>query len=216
MIKAVIFDFDGVILESAGIKTRAFKKLFEQDYPEKVNGIIRYHKRNMGISRFVKFRHIYENILKMPLTIEEEKSLGRKFSEIVFEEIINAPFVAGAEEFIANNQRKYMMFIVSGTPEEELRDILNRRKISNFFKEVYGTPTSKPEIISMILERYSLSRKETVFVGDATNDLYAARENGIYFIARLNSENSELMNDQKWKIEDLKFLELLLRNIEQE
>ncbi|GAF78578.1 unnamed protein product, partial [marine sediment metagenome] len=34
MIKAIIFDFDGVIVESSDIKTEAFRELF-QDYPQK-------------------------------------------------------------------------------------------------------------------------------------------------------------------------------------
>ncbi|KFI34550.1 hypothetical protein HX99_01395 [Peptococcaceae bacterium SCADC1_2_3] len=47
MIKAIIFDFDGVIIESAEIKTRAFELLFA-GYPDKVKEIIAYHKKNMG------------------------------------------------------------------------------------------------------------------------------------------------------------------------
>ena len=52
MIEAIIFDFDGVILESADIKTNAFRTLFEKESPELINKIISYHFKNMGISRF--------------------------------------------------------------------------------------------------------------------------------------------------------------------
>ena len=61
MIKAIIFDFDGVLVESAEIKTEAFRQLFSS-FPDKVHEIVEYHKRNMGISRYVKFRYFYENI----------------------------------------------------------------------------------------------------------------------------------------------------------
>ena len=62
-IKAILFDFDGVILESVDIKGLAFCKLFE-NFPEHVTKIVQYHHANGGISRFNKFRYIYKNILK--------------------------------------------------------------------------------------------------------------------------------------------------------
>ncbi len=45
MIKAILFDFDGVILESMDIKTKAFSKLFTK-YPEYVDQIVKLHKDN--------------------------------------------------------------------------------------------------------------------------------------------------------------------------
>ena len=63
MLKAIFFDFDGVIVESAGIKTEAFRKLFS-NYPDQVDEIVDYHKANAGISRYDKFDYIYEKILK--------------------------------------------------------------------------------------------------------------------------------------------------------
>src|SRR5690606_22889470 len=42
---AVIFDFDGVILESVKVKTDAFKELFS-DYPEHLEAIVAYHENN--------------------------------------------------------------------------------------------------------------------------------------------------------------------------
>lgn len=213
MIKAIIFDFDGVIVESAGIKTKAFKKLFELEYPEKVDTIVDYHKRNMGISRFVKFRHIYENILKLPLTSAQEEKLGRTFSEIIFDEIIWAPFVRGAKEFIVRNQRKYAMFIVSGTPSGELQDILECRKIKNLFKEIHGTPQLKPDIICGILKRHSWRKEEVAFVGDAESDMRAAEVTGVHFIARTLPENSQNIQGCIWEIPDLVDLDAVIDKI---
>src|SRR5688500_11982342 len=79
--KAVIFDFDGVILKSVEIKTQAFLSLFA-DYPEYRDRILRYHLDNLGVSRYKKFEWIYSQLLRMPLENEERERLGAAFAEI--------------------------------------------------------------------------------------------------------------------------------------
>ena len=49
---ALLFDFDGVILESADIKTDAFRELFA-DQPAHVEEIVALHQRYGGVSRHV-------------------------------------------------------------------------------------------------------------------------------------------------------------------
>lgn len=211
MIKAVIFDVDGVIIESAGIKTKAFEALFAA-YPDKLSEIISYHQKNGGISRYVKFRYFYEKILGQELSAEKEAELGEKFSKIVLTQILEAPFVAGAIEFLNQYKNRYDLFIASGTPEAELQNILNHRQLTPFFLEVHGAPKDKAGIIEDILDRYTFQRKETVFIGDAESDRAAAEKTRILFIARLTRENPEL-KDCRWKVDDLTNLDTFLQNM---
>lgn len=54
MIRAIVLDFDGVIVESLDIKTRAFRDLFS-DYPQHLDKIMSYHLAHNAISRYIKF-----------------------------------------------------------------------------------------------------------------------------------------------------------------
>ena len=94
-----MLDFDGVILESAGIKTNAFRRLFS-GYPAHVEAIVNYHVRSGGVSRYRKFRHIFENILKLSLSDAHMTELGHRFSTLIWEEMERAPFVPGAVAFL--------------------------------------------------------------------------------------------------------------------
>ena len=213
MTQALFFDFDGVILESAGIKTRAFEKLFEKDFPERISEIVRYHKKNMGISRFVKFRRIYEDILGLPLSENEEKRLGLRFAEIVSGEVLRAPFVAGLEDFLKKNSMKYSMFVISGTPEAELREIARRRGLFEYFREWRGTPGEKKEILADLLLRYRWKPGEAAYVGDADSDYEACLATGVQFIARVGGDGLDARRCEH-RIRDLTELEKILSQLQ--
>ena len=193
MIKAIIFDFDGVLVESAHIKKEAFRRLFSH-WGNKVHEVVEYHIQNAGISRYVKFKNIYENILHEPYTEEIGLKLGGKFSKIVLNEIKRALFVKGAEEFLHKNYNRYLFFIASGTPQDELNGIICFKGINKYFKNIFGAPATKPEIINSIVKKNKLGKGEVVLIGDAESDKKAAESTEIHFILRLNAENSHVLS----------------------
>jgi HAD superfamily hydrolase (TIGR01549 family) len=180
----VILDFDGVILESVSVKTEAFRTLFSF-VPEHVDEIVQFHKDNGGMSRYDKFQYIYENILKKDLTREKFEELSEKFSAIVFKEVIKAPFVPGAQEFLVTYHSKIPLYVVSATPEEELILIIQKRGMSHYFRKVFGAPRKKTECITEILKLTGSPPESILFIGDAKNDFEAARTAGVRFIGRI-------------------------------
>ena len=212
MIRALLFDFDGVILESADIKTEAFRELF-RGYPEKIEAITNYHLFNGGLSRYVKLRYIYNRILGMELSGEKEVGLARDFSGIVVEKVLAAPFVDGARKFLDEMAGRYRAFIVSGTPTEELDVIIRARGLSGFFEEVHGSPAAKVDLINDILRRHGFGREEAVYVGDAESDRIAAEKTKIAFIKRGAGPEAGLKKDPR-TIRDLRGLEKALGEIE--
>ncbi len=213
MIRAIVFDFDGVILESAKIKTDAFADVVK-DYPkQQADAFVAYHMTHMGISRHVKFKYFIEEILGQTYSEEAEKSLADRFSDIVFSRVMECPFVPGAKEFLERNYTKYDMYIASGTPEEELRQVVEGRKLSLYFKRIYGTPMKKEEIVEAIRYEYKYSGKEMVFVGDASTDLYAAERTGLQFIGRKTEENFEVFKDVSYKVDNLLQMEEILEGM---
>lgn len=212
MIKAVIFDFDGVIVESARIKTEAFRKLFSK-WPDKVDDIVSYHIKNMGISRYNKFKYFYENILKEPYSEEIGLELGKQFSELVLE-IKKAPLVKGTKVFLEETYHNRLLFIASGTPQKELDEIVSFRGLAKYFKAVCGTPATKTEIIKYILKEYELEKDQVVFVGDAESDRRASEDVGSHFILRKTPENLNLINSNIHTIYDLTQLRDKIEEIE--
>jgi len=184
MVKVFILDFDGVILESANIKTDAFKELFK-DYPEHVDEIVEYHIKHGGVSRYIKFAHFYKNIIKKPIDEKKMEELSERFSDLVVERMLKCPIVKGAESFLRHNSDRFIFYIASGIPQEELELLVDGRGLTKYFRGIYGTPRNKPEIIKSILQSEGISKDELVYVGDALSDYEDAKKAGVLFVARI-------------------------------
>lgn len=212
-IDAIFFDFDGVILESVDIKGWAFGKLFES-YPENVDEIVTFHFANGGMSRFDKFRYIYKNILNKPLPDEEFDALCIKFSDLAFKRVLKCEFVPGALEFLEKHYKKTKFYIISGTPQDEIEDIVEARGLSKYFQGVYGSPTGKAFWAKKIIMQEKLNSAKTLFIGDAMSDYEAATENGLIFVARIQNDNGDIFMDKSvdYKVYDLfEFDKLLMK-----
>jgi phosphoglycolate phosphatase-like HAD superfamily hydrolase len=181
-LRAVVFDFDGVILESNEVKTDTFAELYAPHGPEVVAQVLAHHLENLGISRFKKFAWIAEHVLRVPISEAEGQELGRRFTDLALAKVLAAPFVPGAERALATIGLP--MFVASGTPEPELRDIVERRGLTPRFREVHGTPNEKPAILRGVMARHGLASDEVLFVGDGLSDYRAAMEVGVEFLAR--------------------------------
>lgn len=215
MIKAVIFDFDGVIVESVNIKTKAFAKLFEKEGPRVVNDVVKYHLENTGVSRFDKFVYVYKNILRRKLTKIIFKNLCKKYAQLVIEEVVKAPYVRGTRKFLGRYAQRYGLFIISATPQDEIEKIAQERGIARYFQQIYGAPKKKNNLVRRIIRNNHLKSKEVICVGDALSDYEAAKANSIEFIARINN-NEYLFRDKRihFKIKNLINLGKVIKKIE--
>jgi phosphoglycolate phosphatase-like HAD superfamily hydrolase len=186
MIKAIIFDFDGIIADSNNVKTEAFVELFKE-YPEDIKGSIRkFHLENGGMSRFDKFRYIYANFLREELPEGKFNKLCSDFNKLVIDGVINAPLFDGVEGFLKKNKGIYDMYIVSGTPDYEIKEIVKRRKLNKYFSMVLGSPRAKKELIEEVLSIGNYQCEEIIFLGDSINDYEGAVAAGIEFVAKIH------------------------------
>jgi HAD superfamily hydrolase (TIGR01549 family) len=213
MIKAIIFDFDGVLVESVDVKTRAFARIFEDEGEEIVQKITDYHLKNGGISRVNKFKHYYEEILKCPLSEKKLEELCSTFSRLVADEVVNSPYVNGAREFLEKFYCKIDLYIVSGTPEDELKEIVRCRGMDVFFKNIFGSPRQKGEIARTIMKQNGYNAREVIFIGDSITDLKGAQDAGIGFIGRVADSRNNPFEDLGVKVvfKDLNDIEKIIQ-----
>ncbi len=181
--KIIILDFDGVIVESVGIKDQAFAMLF-QTYPQHLKEIMAYHLSHNATIRFEKFRYITEEILHQKYTEARAQELQKKYSQFILERIMQCSLVKGAKDFLTYFSESMPLFLASVNPAQELEEILHKRNLQKFFKRIYAHPWLKKDAILDILNSENKPLSETVFIGDSLEDYIAARDTGVFFIGR--------------------------------
>ncbi len=178
-----IFDFDGVIADSVEMKTEAFALLYKEFGKEIVEKVVNHHISNGGVSRNQKFKYYHNQFLGIEIGDEELNSLCERFSLLVKDKVISSRDIQGSKFFLEYlNRENKICAINTGTPTEEIIDIISRRGISAYFKMVLGSPQSKVENLKEIILKFKKKKDEVIFFGDSTTDLEAAEELGLDFV----------------------------------
>lgn len=188
MIKHIIFDFDGVILDSIPVKTEAFRVLFQAFPKDTIDTFIAYHIKNGGTSRYVKIQYFFNTLLKQEISKEEILQYADTYSQLTKDALCKEQYVIkNTLAFIKKNYKKYTMHIASGADEHDLKHICTHLHLNDYFLSIHGSPTIKSDIVKQLLEEYSYKKEETILIGDSINDFDAAALNDITFYGFNNS-----------------------------
>ena len=199
MIKGLIFDFDGVIAESIHIKSEAFKNLYITYGDDIAERVLEHHENNGGMSRFEKIKYYHEVFLKEKISEQKIIYLSNQFSSYVVQKVIESSYIPGVLDYIEKSYNKYKLFISTGTPTEEIKEILIGKNIYNYFTDIFGSPTNKIEHINEILLNHSFKSKELIFYGDSFTDYDAAIKSNIEFILIKNKYNKNIVDKHNSK-----------------
>jgi phosphoglycolate phosphatase-like HAD superfamily hydrolase len=182
----IIFDFDGVILNSHIIKAKAFYEIFKIFGKIKAKNAQKYHLGKAGISRYKKFTYIKKNILKnVKITNQKLNNLFRRYC---LNKILNLKIEKKLLNFLKSNYKKYDFYISTGSPQSEIIYILKKKKLYKFFRKAYGSPSTKFEHIKKI-KKYN---KKTIFIGDSIDDYRAAKKTNTSFLLKTHNQNKKL------------------------
>ncbi|WP_020654764.1 HAD family hydrolase [Massilia niastensis] len=176
-----VFDCDGVLLDSNRIKTEGFRAVAGRFGAEAAEALVQYHVQHGGISRYRKFEHLLANILHLPAGAEEVQALADAYGEYVEENLLTCAVAPGLPELRKATAGSRWM-VVSGGDQAQLRRVLTNRGLAELFDAgIYGSPTTKDDILQRELDAGNLERP-ALFLGDSRYDHQAAHGAGLDFV----------------------------------
>lgn len=192
--KTLVFDCDGVVLNSNKVKTDAFYNA-ALDYGEKAaSSLVEYHIANGGISRYKKFTYFLEHIVR-DFSDSALEQLLTKYASCVRSGLLSCDIAPGLGNLRKNTPNSKWL-IVSGGDQQELREIFEQRDIHKWFDGgIFGSPDNKELILSREIEKGNIS-KPALFLGDSKYDYQAAKSANLDFVFLTNW--SEVRDYQSW------------------
>ncbi len=182
--KYLIFDCDGVILNSNNIKTEAFGEVVAYFGDQASKSLINFHLEKGGISRYEKFKYFVEVIaLKLKLNLKHISldDLINSYSYIVKKKLEKCEINTDIIKYKKISKAKW--FIVSGSDQKELREIFYLRKIGEIFDGgIYGSPLNKEDIFRNLLQENKISQSESLYIGDSKYDHLSSAKFELDFI----------------------------------
>lgn len=185
--KSFVFDCDGVILDSNKVKSNAFYKCALPFGHEAANQLLGFHISNGGISRYEKFRYFLSEIapkttsnsnLNAPLTYEK---LLEVYQREVVSELNKCEIATDLDQFKALTSQASWC-VVSGGDQDEVRGVLQNRKIDQLFDGgIFGSPDSKATILAREIRNKNILLP-ALFLGDSRYDYESSINAGIDFV----------------------------------
>jgi phosphoglycolate phosphatase-like HAD superfamily hydrolase len=181
--KTLVFDCDGVVLNSNQLKTEAYYRVavsYGANH-EQAQALVDYHVRLGGISRFIKFRWFLDEVLHQPVTDEAMNVLLESFADEIHRELLTCEIAPGLLELRELTQDARWM-LVSGGDQMELRELFTERGIDDLFDAgIFGSPDNKDVILEREVANENLA-KPAVFFGDSRYDHEASTRAGLDFV----------------------------------
>jgi HAD superfamily hydrolase (TIGR01549 family) len=193
MLNAVIFDMDGVIIDSEPLHYQVDDLIFRE-----LEISISYEERKsfVGIDNRRMWGWIKDNY-NLKKSVDELIALSDRTRNSFFRGLDDLKPIHGAIDLIGElNNRGVKTALASSSSMELIEIILNRLGIiDNFNPVISGDLVKKgkpePDIFLLTLERIKEEKENCVVIEDSANGVNAAKSAGIFCIAYRNPHSRE-------------------------
>lgn len=179
-IRAVVFDYDGTLVDSNELKVRAFYDLFPEECAGTIRAVLATDREQ---SRFTILAKIVETVGPAAEIAPRVAQLAERYNDIVQTGAATCAVFPGVVDLLERLAEHRPLYVSSGTPEQPLRAIIAARGWTRYFRGIYGYPRPKAEVVRGIAAAEGLTPAQVLVVGDGASDRTAAEETGAQFFS---------------------------------
>ena len=195
MLKAIIFDMDGVIVNSEPLHHLAYKKMFEEFKLDVSNSL---YESFTGQSTYSICEQLCE-IFDLKVDANSLVLSKRKHFKIIFENDSSFEMIDGAMNLIKDYfENNLTLVLASSASMTNIERIFKKFDLNKFFKaKISGADLKEskpnPEIFVKAAELAGFKKDECIVIEDSTSGIMASKSAGIYCVG-YNSYNSKNQN----------------------
>jgi len=181
-LKAIVFDFDGTLVDSNTCKHNAFYEVFPAR-PE-VRAVIDDVLSEIETqSRYVIFPELLRRLRSvMPgAGPDQAAEYIERYRRHVVAGQQAAREMPGAGDALRALSQKYPLYLSTVTPQDDIEMLLKARNWDGLFKEVFGYPNDKVMVLQHVTQVEDAGPAGIVMVGDGAGDRAAAAQAGCLF-----------------------------------
>jgi beta-phosphoglucomutase len=214
MLKAVIFDMDGVIIESEPLHYAAYHNMFK-DVNIKVSAPL--YESFTGKSTINVCKEICE-LYNLDETPEHLVSLKRKHFDYIFNNDTNFDLIDGVLDIIQEYHNNGLTLVLaSSATMSSIERIFNKFDLNPFFKAKLSGADLKqskphPEIFMNAVIETGYNAQECIVIEDSTSGIEAAKGAGVFCVG-FDSFHSKNQDYSKADLVIKKFEEISYANI---
>jgi beta-phosphoglucomutase len=201
MLRAIVFDFDGVITDSEVLHLRSFNQVLTQ-YGVEIS-TKDYYKEYLGLSDLDCFKALIDRkVLQKPA--KEIENLAKEKNQ-VFEKLAKTEgrIIEGVRDFLQMlRQNNIPMAICSGALLAEIELVLEQARLRPFFEVIVSAEFVKkgkpsPEGFLLTLRKLNRNRRnpilpnQCIVIEDSHWGLEAAKAAGMHSVAVTNSYDAD-------------------------
>lgn len=181
--KTLVFDCDGVILDSNKLKTQAYydTAISYGANETQAQTLVNHHVQYGGISRYPKYEYFIREIMGHVVTDAALKTLLDRFAYEIHRGLLNCELAPELGD-LRDTTPDARWMLVSGGDQAELRTLFAERGIDGMFDAgIFGSPDNKDMILAREIANGNLAM-QAIFFGDSRYDHQAATRAGLDFV----------------------------------